>query len=559
MYTTRLLFKLSQRNTNLQRYAVVWTPTRNVNFLQRCKECLNTVLKGKQETICEKGQLTEENAVTCMTREDVKPAVPLVPLYSANVVVVGAGMSGLTAANHLLENGVGNVTVLEALDRPGGQIKSTWFHDAVIELGSDVAKSSGTNPIAKDMFLDGLMTPQLNGADFSRGLLLKSDGSSIPHPISLQVYQTFKQILAEAHEIEAASSFQTRTSIPEFIGSRIDQEIAMFPRNQIVEAERLFLGLASLFLAKSSHDDSLKVSNKFGDYLQLPGSCTMVPLGFFAEINTLYESLPENVVQFNKPVVKIKWGGVSDVFPRAVVITDSGEEFPADYVIITVPIGVLKAYADCLFCPGLPAGKLDAIMKIPIGHSNKIFLQFEQPFWRWKRDIEKMTFDPEEMECREGWMKGLTSLEPIHGSDHIMCLTVSGPQAQCMESLSDPEVICDVVKFLKEMFCKEDVPDPIKIKRTQWSSDPRFLGAFATTGPGVDSQDFFNLATPLPEQTDFCDPVLLFAGAATCPVQFGTVEGAKSSGIREAERLIQLIRLQEQTDKEERLNYQLKC
>lgn len=39
------------------------------------------------------------------------------PLPDANVVVIGAGMSGLAAASHLVKNRVVNTTVLEASPR----------------------------------------------------------------------------------------------------------------------------------------------------------------------------------------------------------------------------------------------------------------------------------------------------------------------------------------------------------------------------------------------------------------------------------------------------------
>jgi len=43
------------------------------------------------------------------------------------VVVVGAGAAGLTAAARLMEHGVRNVMILEAEDRMGGRIHSTNF------------------------------------------------------------------------------------------------------------------------------------------------------------------------------------------------------------------------------------------------------------------------------------------------------------------------------------------------------------------------------------------------------------------------------------------------
>ena len=52
-----------------------------------------------------------------------------------------------------------------------------------------------------------------------------------------------------------------------------------------------------------------------------------------------------------------------------------------------------------------------------------------------------------------------------------------------------------------------------------------------STEPG----DFESLAAPLPSPAD---PRLLFAGEATCGAAFGTLLGARLSGVREADRVM---------------------
>ena len=41
-----------------------------------------------------------------------------------DVVIVGAGIAGISAADELLRAGICNLVVLEAQDRPGGRIQS---------------------------------------------------------------------------------------------------------------------------------------------------------------------------------------------------------------------------------------------------------------------------------------------------------------------------------------------------------------------------------------------------------------------------------------------------
>jgi polyamine oxidase len=62
------------------------------------------------------------------------------------------------------------------------------------------------------------------------------------------------------------------------------------------------------------------------------------------------------------------------------VTTENGKTFDADAVIVTVPLGVLKANVP-QFEPRLPNWKEAAIADLGIGNENKIALFFESVFW----------------------------------------------------------------------------------------------------------------------------------------------------------------------------------
>lgn len=84
------------------------------------------------------------------------------------------------------------------------------------------------------------------------------------------------------------------------------------------------------------------------------------------KVKTIH-SLKSNF-QFNQ-VTKIKWGTVTrEQRPRALVICSDGTSYKADYVIVALPLGVLKSEMDTLFCPGLPAAKTNAIQKMTLLH-----------------------------------------------------------------------------------------------------------------------------------------------------------------------------------------------
>ena len=67
--------------------------------------------------------------------------------------------------------------------------------------------------------------------------------------------------------------------------------------------------------------------------------------------------------------------------PKIRVQLSDGEELEADFVIVTVSLGVLQAQAHSLFEPGLPSRKLEAIEKLEIGSVDKIYLEFEDPWY----------------------------------------------------------------------------------------------------------------------------------------------------------------------------------
>lgn len=54
--------------------------------------------------------------------------------HEHNVIIIGAGMAGLSAANHLLKNGLTDFRILEARNRTGGRIVS-------IDLGAEKVRT----------------------------------------------------------------------------------------------------------------------------------------------------------------------------------------------------------------------------------------------------------------------------------------------------------------------------------------------------------------------------------------------------------------------------------
>ena len=56
--------------------------------------------------------------------------------HSFEVIIVGSGLAGLSAAAHLVENGVKEICVLEAKNSLGGRIRTIGVNGSPLELGA---------------------------------------------------------------------------------------------------------------------------------------------------------------------------------------------------------------------------------------------------------------------------------------------------------------------------------------------------------------------------------------------------------------------------------------
>ncbi|WRX08145.1 Amine oxidase - like 1 [Theobroma cacao] len=68
----------------------------------------------------------------------------------SSVVVIGAGISGISAAKVLAENGIEDLVILEASDRIGGRIRKENFGGVSVELGAGWIAGVGgkeSNPV----------------------------------------------------------------------------------------------------------------------------------------------------------------------------------------------------------------------------------------------------------------------------------------------------------------------------------------------------------------------------------------------------------------------------
>uniref|UniRef100_A0A8C9GJ03 Spermine oxidase n=1 Tax=Piliocolobus tephrosceles TaxID=591936 RepID=A0A8C9GJ03_9PRIM len=343
------------------------------------------------------------------------------------VVVIGAGLAGLAAAKALLEQGFTDVTVLEASSHIGGRVQS-------VKLGKCALSTVSRGYLGTGGFELGAFCLRWRCDEvFSVSLM----GSF------WQVYNLTQEFFRHDKPVNAES----QNSVGVFTREEVRNRIRNDPDDPEA-TKRLKLAMIQQYLKvesceSSSHSMDEVSLSAFGEWTEIPGAHHIIPSGFMRVVELLAEGIPAHVIQLGKPVRCIHWDQASarprgpEIEPRGegdhnhdtgegsqggeeprggrwdedeqwpvVVECEDCELIPADHVIVTVSLGVLKRQYTSFFRPGLPTEKVAAIHRLGIGTTDKIFLEFEEPFWGpecnslqfvWEDEAESrtLTYPPE--------------------------------------------------------------------------------------------------------------------------------------------------------------------
>jgi len=173
----------------------------------------------------------------------------------------------------------------------------------------------------------------------------------------------------------------------------------------------------------------------FGDLEKL--SSTLINEGEdFGEEELLITNGFDKIITYIAQDLDIKLNtrvNMIDYSDDKVLISHSDGVLEADYVLVTVPLGVLRSKA-IEFCPELPDSKIDAIQKIGINCTNKFLLVFDQIFW----DKSNYIVYTSDRKNKFNWFINLTYLDPTYSG--LMTFAYADA-ARESETLSDEVLI----------------------------------------------------------------------------------------------------------------------
>lgn len=418
----------------------------------------------------------------------------------ADVVVIGAGMAGVTAARALATGGA-RVIVLEASDRVGGRVRTVRdFADVPVEAGAEFIHGAGaaTWGDARAAALRVQPVPYLRNSWFNLGGATRWLPVHLLHPA---VWRSF-DILWSLHRLRGG-----------------DRSAASFIAEKGYRGRARELAQLTLTAHLPGGTEDVGVEGLVAD------GVLHLEEGLNHRVLDGYDLLPQHIatgldIRFGCRVGRIAWGGEG-----VEIALENGHTFNGRAAITTLPHGVLAAGAVA-FEPALPETKAAAIARIATGPVAKVLLSFDERFWP-----ERMA----QLVCGTG---PVTLYWPASfGVDGppVLIAYATGPRARAL-SEAGPDLAAEIaLDDLRRLFPR--VRPARLVRNTQfidWRTEPYARGGYTFLPPGsVGARSM--LAAP-------DTGALVWAGSATVsnPVA-DTVEAAFLSGLRAARQASALL------------------
>eukprot|EP01118_Nematostelium_gracile_P015022 TRINITY_DN594_c0_g1_i1.p1 TRINITY_DN594_c0_g1~~TRINITY_DN594_c0_g1_i1.p1 ORF type:complete len:424 (-),score=113.10 TRINITY_DN594_c0_g1_i1:52-1323(-) len=409
------------------------------------------------------------------------------------VIIVGAGISGLSAAR-VLKNAGAEILVIEGRDRVGGRVFSD--PESGCDLGASWIHGAENNPItklAKENSIELIETKK------TRQLFAENEAMVKKYQ---ELHKRFEEIYpAVLHDpnIDQTISVQdlVRSKAVEWGFDEMEKEIWEW-----------FIDI--LFLYDGGPASVASVSEYMKSFL---GERDLFIDGGYSRIVSLLAKDLKDDIKLNREVTRIAQTKNG--------VTVSGDHFAynADYVIVTVSVGVLKGNS-IQFQPELTPEKKKAIQEIQMGYVNKIAFWFPEQFW--EPELGFFAY-PKENRRVAMMSQSYVTHKPI------VTIWAQGQNAKDIEGKTPEELEEIYQPYFKAMFGDRAV-SPKKIMASNWVSDKFSKGSYSYAPPGVDHTQRDILAQ---NQGRY-----YFAGEALHRGHYGTVHAAYLTGIRAAQAIL---------------------
>jgi polyamine oxidase len=436
------------------------------------------------------------------------------------VIIVGAGWAGLTLANALRNAGVEYV-LLEGRARIGGRARTVDIGGVPIDLGCSWIHEPGGNPMARFADQSGV----------------SRDNADIELDVAtFRGYDGFAG--REVTLPEKVAAFAHAVNFGDNQASSISAELG--PKASVFDGAQVYLDRQDLQgNGRRYAEFVIQLIAESGDNYEWQ----RISLDYWANYDDPYEGVGQGefpvggyrrLIQSMAGDTRVRLRHRVHAIERhrrgVVVHCTAGGDRPhhrrlhASHVVVTVPLGVLKA-GSIAFDERLPKRKRRAIRRTGFGAFEKVAMVFDEAFWSDATHTHMLFISEHSPFELPLWI----DLNEISGYPGIVALN-GGRAGRLLHALGPDERLALTLTRMREILGR-DIPAPVDWKTTDWQGNRFTRGAYSTILVGSTLAELDVLAAPVGGR-------VLFAGEATHH-RLGYADGALSSGIREAKRLLQ--------------------
>ena len=455
-----------------------------------------------------------------------------------DVLILGAGITGISAARTLEVSGITNFLVLEATDRIGGRIRE--YDGTSIEVGANWIhgldlRDPNHHPIWREWVEcdedgpDGSVTPSSFSSVYN--VMGKPYNISDQHGTYQKRKAVFRTAYKRAEKLNKILTYDIslrqglkwggwtpQTALDNFTEwVTCDFDSAITPE----EASLLMYFPSYTYTAFLGPEKNATAI----DYLVTDRK------GYSFVTECLARNFKKDHVRLNSTITMIHTAE-----DCVCVSVHDGKHYCGRFGIVTFSIGVLHAAISgkepsVHFEPPLPQWKQYAIHSATPVQYGKVHLLFNTSFWK-AADGAQQTFGY--VSDRRGYYAYyiLYSKHP-----NMITVDITEELAVHVSTQSEKVTVHEVMTILRRIF-GENIPDPYTAIISKWSTDPLFQCAYTAYTTGVSETVFDALLRPVNNS-------LYFAGEALNSSDYGYTHSGYGSGAYVARQISRMMSVED--------------
>ncbi|TFH56199.1 flavin monoamine oxidase family protein [Glutamicibacter arilaitensis] len=442
-----------------------------------------------------------------------------------DVVVIGAGPSGLSAAYELNKAGK-SVAVLEARDRVGGRTWTDVMDGATIEIGGQWISPDQTGLYS---LINELGIETFERYKEGKSVYLTEEGEAIAYegadfPVAESTVAEMDKLVKLMNELAAdmdpdkpwehpQAEELDKISFHHFLRQHCTDELAcnnvglFIAGGMLTKPAHTFSALQAVLMASSAGSFDNLVDEDFILDRRIVGSMQGVS-------KAMAERLGEDIVFLNNPVLKLEWS------EDAVVAHGSSITVSAKKVVLAVPPNL---YSRISYVPALPRKQQITHQHQSMGLVIKVHAVYETPFWR-NEGLSGTCFGPNSL------VQELYDNTYIGEETGTLVGFISDLNADAMWELDEEQRRAAILKAMAA-YLGEKALEPKVFYLSDFAAEEWTCGAYAT------SYDLGGLYRFGPAQNENVGPIY-FSSSDLAGEGFQHVDGAVRMGRRSAARII---------------------